>query len=59
VKNYVGEVRVRALGDNRSELSWRGVYDPEGVSQAEADEVLGAFYGAIAAKIGEIHPQET
>jgi hypothetical protein len=52
-------VRVRALGDNRSELSWRGVYDPEGVSQAEADEVLGAFYGAIAAKIGEIHPQET
>ena len=59
VKNYVGEVRVRALGDNRSELSWRGVYDPEGVSQAEADEALGTFYGAIAAKIGEIHPRET
>jgi hypothetical protein len=59
VKNYVGEVRVRPLGENRSELSWRGVYDPDGVSQAEADEILGGFYEAIAAKIGEIHSRET
>jgi len=58
VKNYVGEVRVRPLGENRSELSWRGVYEPDGVTQAEADEVLGGFYEAIAAKIGEIHPRE-
>lgn len=59
VKNYVGEVRVRAVGDERSELSWRGVYQPDGVSQAEADEILGGFYAAIAAKIGEIHPRES
>lgn len=59
VKNYVGEVRVRPLGENRSELSWRGVYEPDGVSRAEADEALGSFYNAIAAKIGEIHPPES
>lgn len=59
VKNYVGEVRVRPLGENRSELSWRGIYEPDGVSRAEADEALGSFYNAIAAKIGEIHPSES
>lgn len=56
VKNYVGEVRVRALGDKRSELSWRGVYEPDGVSKEEADGILGGFYNAITQKIGEIHP---
>lgn len=58
VKNYVGTVRVTPLGDQRSELSWQGIYDPEGVSEAEADEILGGFYNAIAQKIGEIHPME-
>jgi len=59
VKNYVGEVRVRPLGDDRSELSWRGVYDPDGVSREEADEILGGFYEAIASKIGELHPRDS
>lgn len=58
VKNYVGQVRVRSLGDDRSELSWQGIYDPDGVSEAEADEILGSFYKAIAQRIGEIHPME-
>jgi hypothetical protein len=58
VKNYVGVVRVTSLGDQRSELSWQGIYDPEGVSEEEADEILGGFYNAIAQKVGEIHPME-
>jgi hypothetical protein len=56
VKNYVGQVRVTSLGGNRSELSWQGIYEPDGVSQEEADEILGGFYNAIAQKIGELHP---
>ena len=56
VKNYVGVVRVKSLGDQRSELSWQGIYDPEGVSEEEADQILGGFYNAIAQRIGEIHP---
>ena len=54
VKNYVGQVRVRSLGDNRSELSWQGIYEPDGVSQEEADGILGDFYDAIAQKVGEL-----
>ncbi len=56
VKNYVGEVRVTSLGENRSELSWHGTYDPDGVSQEEADGILGGFYNAIAQRVGELHP---
>jgi hypothetical protein len=58
VKNYVGEVRVTDLGDGRAELSWRGVYDANGVSEEEADKILAGFYEAIAAKIGETFPRE-
>ena len=58
VKNYVGEVRVTDLGDGRSELSWQGVFQANGVSQEEADKILGGFYEAIAAKIGETFPRE-
>lgn len=58
VSNYVGEVRVTSLGENRSELSWRGVYGPNGVSQEEADAILQGFYEAIAGRIGEIYPKE-
>lgn len=58
VKNYVGQVRVTPLGENRSELSWQGIYDPDGVSKEEAGEILGSFYNAIVQKIGEIHTME-
>ncbi|HMB76181.1 MAG TPA: SRPBCC family protein [Kiloniellaceae bacterium] len=53
VKNYVGEVRVTDLGDGQAQLSWQGTYEPNGVPQAQADEILGGFYAAIVDKIGE------
>jgi len=53
VKNYVGEVRVADLGKGQAQLSWQGIYEPNGVPQAQADEVLGGFYAAIADKIGQ------
>jgi hypothetical protein len=56
VKNYVGQVRVTSLGGNRSELTWQGIYEPDDVSQEEADGILGGFYNAIVQKIGELHP---
>ena len=58
VDNYLGEVRVRSLGANRAQLSWHGIYEPAGVPREKADEILRGFYQAIAARIGEIHPQE-
>jgi len=58
VDNYLGEVRVRSLGANRSQLSWHGIYEPAGVPREKADEILQGFYQAIATRIGEIYPQE-
>lgn len=58
VTNYIGEVRVKSLGEGRAELTWRGVYDPAGVSQKEADAALQGFYEAIAGRIGELFPRE-
>jgi len=53
VKNYVGEVRVTETADGGAQLSWQGTYDPDGVSEDKADEILGGFYASIAGKIGE------
>ena len=58
VANYVGEVRVESLGENRAKLTWRGVYEANGVSAEEADNILQGFYEAIAGRIGEIYPKE-
>lgn len=58
VKNYVGEVRVKDLGDGRAELSWSGVYDPDGVDQAKADETIMGFYKSIFGKIAETYTKE-
>lgn len=58
ISNYVGEVRVESLGDNRAQLTWRSVYEPSGVSAEEADNILKGFYEAIAGRIGEIYPRE-
>lgn len=58
VKNYIGEVRVSDLGNGRAQLSWRGVYEANGVEQAKADEILQGFYNAIAGRIGETLPKE-
>ena len=56
--NYVGEVRVTDLGDGRAELSWHGVYEPAGVTEAEADALLQGFLESIAGKIGETFARE-
>ncbi len=56
VKNYVGEVRVRDAGNGRATLSWQGMFEPDGVSQEKANEILNGFYTAIAQKIGETYP---
>lgn len=53
VKNYVGVVRVSDAGEGRAQLSWQGTYDPAGVSNEKADQILGGFYASIADKIGE------
>jgi len=53
VKNYVGEVRVADAGEGRAQLSWRGIYDADGVTEQQADEILGGFYASIADKIGQ------
>ena len=58
VSNYIGEVRVESLGDNRAQLTWRGIYEPNGVTAEEADGILQGFYEAIAGKIGEMYPME-
>lgn len=58
VKNYVGEVRVTSLEKGRSRLTWQGTYSAEGVTEQEADEILGGFYNAIAGRIGEIYAME-
>lgn len=58
VRNYVGEVRVRPAGEGVARLTWRGVYDPAGVSPEEADAALQGFYEAIAARIGELYPRQ-
>lgn len=57
LKNYVGEVRVVDLGDGRSQLTWRGTFEPKGVEQAKADETVQGFYNSIAGRIGEILPR--
>lgn len=56
VKNYVGEVRITDSGSGRATLSWKGIYDADGVPPEKADEILGGFYAAIAQKIGETYP---
>ena len=58
VSNYVGQVRIESLGEDRARLSWQGVYDAAGVSQEEADAILQGFLDSIAMRIGEKFPQE-
>lgn len=54
VDNYVGEVRVAATGENKSELSWSGKFTANGVSGEEASSVIQGFYESIAGRIAEI-----
>ncbi len=55
VSNYVGEVQVKSLGDNLAQQTWRGTYQPVGVSAEVVDGILQGFYDAIAGRIGELH----
>ena len=58
VSNYVGQVRVESLGENRAQLTWSGTYEPNGVTAEEADGILQGFLESIAGKIGEIYTRE-
>ena len=53
LKNYVGQVRVEDLGNNRSKLIWSGVFEPNGVEKSKADEIVYGFYKSIIGRIGE------
>ena len=53
VKNYVGQVRVKDLGDGKSQLSWQGVFKGTTVSQEEADKMVQGFLNSIADKIAQ------
>ncbi|MEO1544584.1 MAG: SRPBCC family protein [Pseudomonadota bacterium] len=58
LKNYVGEVRVTDAGDGRSTLTWRGVFEADGVDQVKADEIVQGFYDSIAGRIAEKFPKD-
>ena len=58
VANYVGQVRVESLGENRAQLTWSGTYEPNGVTAEEADGILQGFLESIAGKISETYTKE-
>ncbi|MGH1417954.1 MAG: SRPBCC family protein [Hyphomicrobiaceae bacterium] len=58
LNDYVGEVRVKDLGDGRAQLTWRGVFGGKGVDQPKADGFLSGFYEAVAVGIGKEFPRE-
>ncbi len=58
LKNYVGQVRVEDLGNNRSKLTWSSVFEPKGVEKAKADEIVDGFYKSIISRIGETFTKE-
>lgn len=58
LKNYVGQVRVEDLGNNRSKLTWSSVFEPKGVEKAKADEIVDGFYKSIIGRIGETFTKE-
>ena len=53
VKNYVGQVRVKDLGDGTCQLSWQAVFKSTNVSQEEADKMVQGFLNSIADKIAQ------
>ena len=58
LQNYVGKVRVEDLGDNRSKLTWGSVFEPKGVEEAKANEIVDGFYKSIIGRIGETFTKE-
>lgn len=53
IEDYVGQVRVKDLGDGKSQLSWKGVFKGTKVSQEEADKMIQGFLNSIADKIAQ------
>lgn len=50
VDYYVGSVKIRADGANRSTIDWVGTFDAKGAPEAVAQEIVkGIYTGAIAA----------
>jgi hypothetical protein len=49
VANYAATVVVTPLDGNSSTITWSGVFEPVGISEAEATTLLGGIYkGGIA-----------
>jgi hypothetical protein len=48
VSNYRSTLEVKDLGNGKSEFTWRGVFFADGVSNAEATNIIAGLYeGAI------------
>ena len=46
VENYVATIRVRADGVNRCTVEWTSDFDPVGVKDAEAVQIIEGIYSA-------------
>lgn len=44
VSDYVGTMRVEALGEGRCRVRWSGTFDPQGGDEATAREAVAAIY---------------
>ncbi len=50
VDGYVGSVKLRAVGANRTAIDWIGTFDAKGAPEADAKRIVeGIYRGAIAA----------
>jgi mxaD protein len=50
VDDYVGSVKLRAVGAKRTTIDWIGTFDAKGAPEADAKRIVeGIYRGAIAA----------
>lgn len=55
VKDYTSTMKVRALGENRSEVTWKAAFAPKGVPMAEAQQVIGGIFEMGFEGLKELH----
>jgi hypothetical protein len=50
ITDYLATVKITAVGDNQSQVTWSGHFTPDGISDAEASALIQAVYdGGLAA----------
>lgn len=54
MKDYVGEVRVRATGEKTCLISWGSRFEPVGLSEDEARARYEAAYGGAVAHVRDL-----